>query len=54
MKGRSRSNFELCYICDAKLPKFCITPILELPDETWEHCCEECADREFPGWREDE
>ena len=43
MKHRSRTNFELCYICNAQMPKFATTPILELPDETWEPCCELCA-----------
>jgi hypothetical protein len=31
------------------------TPILRLPDGSMEGCCEKCADREFPGWdNEDE
>ncbi len=50
MKHRSRTNFELCYLCNAQMPKFSTTPILELPDETWEPCCEQCADEKFPGW----
>lgn len=41
---------DLCYICNAELHKFMITPILELPDGTWKQCCAECADKEFPGW----
>jgi NMD protein affecting ribosome stability and mRNA decay len=45
---------DTCYICDAELHKFMTTPILELPDRTHVQCCEECADREFPGWDEDE
>ena len=50
LKQRSRTNFEYCYICDSKMPKFSTTPILELPDGTWEPCCETCAKKEFPGW----
>lgn len=42
-----------CYICDCALPKFVITPALELPDGTLEQCCEICADENFPDWRED-
>lgn len=30
------------------------TPILELPDGRLEQCCEECADREFPNWNDQE
>lgn len=50
MKHRSRTNFERCYLCSSQMPNFSTTPILELPDETWEPCCETCADKEFPGW----
>ncbi len=45
---------EICYICDSELHKFMITPALELPDGRLEQCCELCADREFPGWREED
>lgn len=48
------TNFEECYICEKKLHKFMTTPLLLLPDKTYELCCEECADREFPGWEEEE
>lgn len=36
------------------MPKFATTPILELPDGTWEPCCESCADKEFPGGGDDQ
>ena len=45
---------EYCYICEAKLHKFMTTPILQLPDGRFEQCCEKCADKEFPGWDEEE
>ena len=54
MKQRSRTNFKFCYICESKVSPFITTPILELPDGTWEPCCEDCADKEFPGWEEEE
>lgn len=31
-----------------------ITPILEFEDGEPEGCCEECANREFPGWEDEE
>ncbi len=43
-----------CYICDSELSDFMTTPFLELPDGMIEQCCEECADREFPGWDEED
>lgn len=49
MEVKSRSNFELCYICESPLHAFMTTPVLELPDGTLEQCCEDCADKEFPG-----
>lgn len=45
---------DTCYICDSELPYFMTTPILEIPDGTYQQFCEKCADREFPGWREDD
>ncbi len=51
-KGKMKKN--CCYICDTKLPIFIITPILELPDGRYENCCEKCADREFPGWEQED
>jgi hypothetical protein len=44
----------ICYICDKSLHRFMTTPILELPDGRLEQCCEECADREFPNWNDEE
>ena len=43
-----------CYICEAEMPNFSVTPLLSLPDGTLVSCCEACADKEFPGWREDD
>lgn len=43
-----------CYICNGELYKFMTTPVLELPDGSFAECCEDCADREFPGWEEEE
>ena len=43
-----------CYICGEELHNFMTTPILELPDGSMEQCCETCADKEFPGWDEEE
>ena len=45
---------ETCYLCKAELHPFMTTPTLELPDRTLEECCEECANREFPGWDDEE
>ena len=45
---------ETCHICGAELHAFMITPILELLDGSHAQCCEICADREFPGWDEDD
>lgn len=44
----------ICYICDAELHKFMTTPILEFPDGTLKQCCEDCADKEFPGWDDED
>ena len=30
------------------------TPVLQLPDGSFEQCCEKCADRKFPNWDEEE
>lgn len=43
-----------CYMCEKELQAFLTTPILELPDGRWEQCCEECADREFPVWENED
>ncbi len=43
-----------CYICEKGLHKFMTTPLLELPDGRLEQCCEECADKNFPGWDDEE
>jgi len=43
-----------CYICDDELHPFMTTPILELPDGSFEQCCEKCADINFPGWDEED
>lgn len=43
-----------CYICEDKLPMFLTTPLLELPDGSLKQCCEECADKNFTGWDEDD
>ena len=51
---RNKVNVSTCYICDKDFGKFLTTPLLELPDKTLAQCCEECADREFPHWREDD
>ena len=48
------NEFEICYICDIELHKFMTTPILEQPDGSLVQCCESCANREFPGWDEEE
>ncbi len=40
-----------CYICDIKLPPFLTTPIVKLPDGKYDRYCEECANREYPGWK---
>jgi len=48
------TDYGKCYICDSNLHAFMTTPILELPDETFEQCCEKCADEKFPGWDEEE
>ncbi len=45
---------EICYICDKVLHPFMTTPLLELPEGLVAQCCEECADKNFPGWDEDE
>lgn len=50
MKERSRTNFEKCIYCGSQMPRFAITPIIEMPDETWEPCCEDCANENHPGW----
>lgn len=39
-----------CYICESQLHIFMTTPVLKLPDGSFEQCCEECANREFPDW----
>lgn len=45
----------ICHICEKDLHKFMTTPILQLPDGRLAQCCEECADKNFPGWeKEDE
>lgn len=44
---------ENCYICEGPLQKFMTTPFLELPDGKLVQCCENCADKEFPGWDEE-
>lgn len=43
-----------CYICEKLLSMFLTTPLLELPDKSLVECCEECADKQFPGWDEDD
>lgn len=43
-----------CYICEAELHSFMTTPILELPNGTYEACCETCANEQFPGWDDEE
>lgn len=43
-----------CYICDAPLHAFMITPVLQLPDDSLRQICEKCADRECPDWRDEE
>ena len=45
---------EICYICDSELHRFMTTPLLELPDGNMKQCCEKCADKNFPGWDEDD
>jgi len=45
---------DYCYICDSQLHAFMLTPILKLPNDDLAQCCEKCADREFPNWREDD
>jgi hypothetical protein len=44
----------VCYIWEGPLHEFMTTPVLELSDGTFEQCCEECADENFPGWDEGE
>lgn len=43
-----------CYICEGPIHKFISTPILALPNGSFVQICEDCADKEFPGWREDD
>lgn len=43
-----------CYICECELHNFITTPILELPNGDFAQCCETCADREFPGWDDED
>jgi hypothetical protein len=49
----NRKFTENCYICESPLPKFITTPILELPDGSLEQCCKSCANKEFPGYDDD-
>ena len=51
--GRSMPESNNCYVCDKLLPPFLITPVIETANGLVE-CCETCADREFPGWREED
>lgn len=44
---------DICYICECELTKFLITPVLELPSGSFHQICEECADNNFPNWKED-
>lgn len=53
-RGDCEKMSEICYICDKKLHNFMTTPLLELPDGSHRQCCEECADKEFPEWHDDE
>jgi RNase P subunit RPR2 len=43
-----------CHICESILQPFLTTPILELRDGELRQICEECADKEFPGWDDDD
>ncbi len=51
---KKRVRMDNCHICEKELHNFLTTPILELDDGTQVQCCEECADREFPGWDEED
>lgn len=42
-----------CYLCEKALHAFMITPFLQLSDDSLKQICEECSDRQFPGWEED-
>ena len=44
-----------CFICKKNpIGPFSITPILDLGNGKYEQCCEKCADKEFPDWRDDD
>lgn len=43
-----------CYICGGPLHSFMTTPLLELDNGKYAECCKECADKEFPGWDDEE
>lgn len=43
---------DYCLKCEEQLHKFMTTPIIEMPDGTYEQMCEKCADKEYPGWDE--
>jgi protein-arginine kinase activator protein McsA len=45
---------DICYLCQKELHVFMTTPILETPDGKLQQICEECADKNFPGWDDEE
>jgi len=44
----------VCYLCEKELHAFMTTPIFQTPDGELHQMCEECEDKNFPGWFEDE
>ena len=42
-----------CYFCENLIPKFAITPLIELIDGMHE-TCEKCVDIHFPGWEDED
>jgi len=42
-----------CIICGKQVSIFNIAPILHTP-EGYGESCEECADKHFPNWREED
>lgn len=43
-------NEKQCYVCRGPLNKSFPTAVVELPDGSKWRLCEQCANREFPGW----
>ncbi len=43
-----------CFFCENLLSAFLTTPLIQTPDGTLHSCCENCADKNFPNWDDDD